>query len=573
MRIARFQFNMLPVNTYVLWDTASRECAIVDAGCYYPKEEETLAEFIDDNKLTVKYLLATHLHFDHCFGNSFVAKKYGVILYAAEADEFLLQNMVRQCESFGIPFRGEIQPIGHYISDKDTFDLGHEKLKAIAVPGLISDEPVAGKIVKSAAGKKFGTTEWTLSNGVKVILKPTDFKSDEISMQAVSKGGLSLYDYTDRALVKNLKAVNDVVELSGLGKYGRTDLMKALAGKTVSTYFSLGEPMEMINASCATKDLETMMQLVYLTFTDIHRDEDAFAAWKEQMKAVLTNYANDPQFIFSDSLSATLYNHNIMREPLKAEDIDLINYDRILEIAKERTANAADYTFIFVGNFDIDSLKPVVEKYIASLPANKNRDKVGKISTIQPGLIDNNFTLPMQTAKSTVYAIYSGKQKYDLRSNIMFSMLDQIMDIVYTETIREEEGGTYGVGTSSNLSPVNNSWLFLFGFDTNPQDEKRLTERAHAELNKVVTEGPREKDFNKVKEYMLKQHAQNLRENSYWTNIIKSDVLGYGDNNTDYENIVNGITLDDMKKFTKKLFNGKNIIEVTMTGVDEDETK
>ena len=438
---------------------------------------------------------------------------------------------------------------------------------------LISDEPVAGKIVKSAAGKKFGTTEWTLSNGVKVILKPTDFKSDEISMQAVSKGGLSLYDYTDRALVKNLKAVNEIVELSGLGKYGRTDLMKALAGKTVSTYFSLGEPMEMINASCATKDLETMMQLVYLTFTDIHRDEDAFAAWKEQMKAVLTNYANDPQFIFSDSLSATLYNHNIMREPLKAEDIDLINYDRILEIAKERTANAADYTFIFVGNFDIDSLKPVVEKYIASLPANKNRDKVGKISTIQPGLIDNNFTLPMQTAKSTVYAIYSGKQKYDLRSNIMFSMLDQIMDIVYTETIREEEGGTYGVGTSSNLSPVNNSWLFLFGFDTNPQDEKRLTDRAHAELNKVVTEGPREKDFNKVKEYMLKQHAQNLRENSYWTNIIKSDVLGYGDNNTDYENIINSITLDDMKKFTKKLFNGKNIIEVTMTGVVEDETK
>ena len=180
---------------------------------------------------------------------------------------------------------------------------------------LISDEPVAGKIVKSAAGKKFGTTEWTLSNGVKVILKPTDFKSDEISMQAVSKGGLSLYDYTDRALVKNLKAVNEIVELSGLGKYGRTDLMKALAGKTVSTYFSLGEPMEMINASCATKDLKTMMQLVYLTFTDIHRDEDAFAAWKEQMKAVLTNYANDPQFIFSDSLSATLYNHNIMREP------------------------------------------------------------------------------------------------------------------------------------------------------------------------------------------------------------------------------------------------------------------
>ena len=132
-------------------------------------------------------------------------------------------------------------------------------------------------------------------------------------MQAVSKGGLSLYDYTDRALAKNLKAVNDVVELSGLGKYGRTDLMKALAGKTVSTYFSLGEPMETINASCATKDLETMMQLVYLTFTDIHRDEDAFAAWKEPLKAVLTNYANDPKLLYSDSLSATTHMHYTMR--------------------------------------------------------------------------------------------------------------------------------------------------------------------------------------------------------------------------------------------------------------------
>ena len=179
----------------------------------------------------------------------------------------------------------------------------------------------------------------------------------------------------------------------------------------------------------------------------------------------------------------------------------------------------------------------------------------------------------MQTAKSTVYAIYSGKLKYDLRSNIMFSMLDQIMDIVYTETIREEEGGTYGVRTSSNLSPITHTWMFLFGFDTNPQDEKRLTDRAHAELLKVVNEGPREADFNKVKEYMIKQHAQNLRENSYWMNIIKSNVLDYGDNHTDFEKIINDITIDDMKKFNKKLFNGKNIIEVTMTGVVEEEAK
>lgn len=135
MKVSRFHFNMLPVNTYILWDTDSRECAIVDAGCFYPKEEEALSKFIVDNRLTVKYLLATHLHFDHCFGNAFVAQKYEIGLSASKDDEFLLQNMSEQCRSFGIPFHGAVQPIGQYICDNDRFRLGNEELTAIAVPG------------------------------------------------------------------------------------------------------------------------------------------------------------------------------------------------------------------------------------------------------------------------------------------------------------------------------------------------------------------------------------------------------------------------------------------------------
>ncbi len=135
MRVNRFQFNMLPVNTYVLWDETSRECAIVDAGCYYPKEEERLAQFIEENGLTVKYLLATHLHFDHCFGNAFVADRYGVALSASQADEFLVQQMPGQCAMFGIPFRGKVQPIGQYITEDTLFYLGDEELRVIALPG------------------------------------------------------------------------------------------------------------------------------------------------------------------------------------------------------------------------------------------------------------------------------------------------------------------------------------------------------------------------------------------------------------------------------------------------------
>ena len=208
---------------------------------------------------------------------------------------------------------------------------------------------------------------------------------------------------------------------------------------------------------------------------------------------------------------------------------------------------------------------------LQSILARKSREKVGKLIGTQKGIVTNHYNQPMETAKSTVYAIYSGDQKYDLRNYLMLSILDQVMDIVYTETIREEEGGTYGVGTMADFSPVDNSWLFLFGFDTNPQDEKRLTDRAHAELMKVVNEGPREKDFTKVKEYMLKKHAQNQRENSYWREIIRSNELGYGDNDTNYEETLNSITIDDMKAFSKKLFTGKNLIEVIMTGVEKAE--
>ncbi len=432
---------------------------------------------------------------------------------------------------------------------------------------LVANEPVAGKVKKEAPGKKFGTTEWTLSNGVKVILKHTDFKSDEIRMQAVSKGGTSLYKNPDHTLARNLNAAAEIVGLGGLGKFTNTDLQKALAGKIAYANFAMGESAEQVTAGCAPKDLETMMQLVYLTFTDIHRDEEAVAAWKEQMKAVLANAENDPQFTFNDSLQSTLYNGNLMRKQMRAEDIDLIDYDLCLDIAKERLANAADYTFIFVGNFDVDTLKPLVEKYIASLPANKKRDKVGNLISIQEGIITNDFTTPMQTPKSTVYAIYSGGLKYNLRNSVMMGILKDVMNIVYTETIREEEGGTYGVGTSANLSSSNNRWVFLFGFDTNPQDKERLAKRAHAELQKVVTEGPREKDFAKAKEYLLKTHAQNINENGYWMNTIKNDAMGYGDIHSEYEKIVNSLTIDDMKAFTHKVFNSKNLIEVIMTGV------
>ncbi len=428
---------------------------------------------------------------------------------------------------------------------------------------LVSTELTPGRVIVEMEGRMPGTTEWILSNGVKVVLKKTDFKDDEILMTAVSEGGKSLYDVRDAS---NLKVFGDLYEVGGLGNFSTTALQKAIAGKKVNTSLSINQFSEILSASCAVKDLETMMQLVYLTFTDIRKDQEVYDVNSDQIEKILASYASNPQFIYSDALRKTIYNGNPMLTVVKAEDVAAADYDRILAIAKERTANAADFVFNFVGAFNPDELRPLVEKYIGSLPATTDREEARISDMFVKGLKVNNFTLPMENPASTVYVVYSGNIKYNMRREIMMSMFEQIMDIVYTETIREEEGGTYGVGTSASISAINNEWSFLFGFDTNVEQQARLTERAKAELMKVVKNGVREKDFNKVKEYMLKEYDNNQRENSYWNNVLASHAAG---NNIEvgYKNALETITPAELNAFLRLLFiDNDNRAEVIMLG-------
>lgn len=311
-----------------------------------------------------------------------------------------------------------------------------------------------------------------------------------------------------------------------------------------------------------------MLQLVYLTFTDIRKDEEVYNVNREQIRNMLASYATAPKFIFTDSLYRTMYDNPFI-SLTKAEDLEAADYDRILAIAKERTANAADYTFNFVGSFDLESLRPLVEKYIGSLPASSDRETARVCDTYLKGERINHFSIPMENPASTVYVIYSGKEKYSLRKEILMSMFEQIMDIVYTETIREEEGGTYGVGTSSSISSTNDEWSFLFGFDTNMEQQARLTDRAKKELMNVVNHGVREKDFNKVKEYMLKEYDNNLRENSYWKSVLRNHAMGVNIE-TGYRNALESITTAELNGFIGSLFkDNDNRIEVIMSGETE----
>jgi zinc protease len=309
-----------------------------------------------------------------------------------------------------------------------------------------------------------------------------------------------------------------------------------------------------------------MMQLTYLRFTAPRKDEDAFASYKNRTKASLQNQEMNPKVAFSDSLNSAVYMNHPRAFRLKPDMVDQIDYDKILSMYNNRYKDASDFTFVFVGNVDLEQIKPYIELYLASLPSIKRKETFRDINMlIRQGIYKNEFIKEQETAKASNFILYSGKCDYTLEENIQMNALDQILDIVYTEKVREEEGGTYGVSTSGDISKYPQiEFTFQIYFDTDPTKKDRLVNIIYAEIDNITTNGPSETDLNKVKEYMLKKHKEDIKENSYWEGIITEYMHTGLDRYTDYETIVNNMTVESIQKFATKLFNQGNRIEVDM---------
>lgn len=427
---------------------------------------------------------------------------------------------------------------------------------------LMKEVPKGGKIVAETKNDMFGTTELTLSNGVKVIIKKTDFKADEILMKGVSPGGSSLFPDSEIINIKGL----DAVEVGGLGNFSAVDLEKVLAGKKASVSYSIGDKTETINGSCSPKDFETMMQLTYLTFTAPRKDDDAFASYKNRSKAALLNQEMNPRVAFSDSINKALMMGHPRSIRIKADMIDKMDYDKILSMYKDRYKDASDFTFIFVGNVDVEKMKPSIAEYLGALPAI-NRKETFKDNKMEyrKGVYKNEFVRKQETAKASNFICFTGACRYDLRNDILLDMTSQILDLVYTEKVREEEGGTYGVYVGGNLSkyPKEVAGLQII-FDTAPEKRENLMKIIFAEIENLSKNGPSETNLNKVKEYMLKKHTENLKENKYWLGAIDEYLFTGVNRESDYEKIVNSITAQDIRKFADNLFKQKNEVEVSM---------
>ncbi len=437
--------------------------------------------------------------------------------------------------------------------------------KAVATQ-LMKTKPVAGKIISEKKNAELGTTEITFANGAKAILKPTTFKDDEIIMTSFRKGGQSIYPAADKA---DVTFATGVIQQMGIGAFSPTDLSKILAGKTASASPGIGRLTSGFSGRSSVKDMETMLQLVYLLATAPRKDEALYTAWKEKQKSATQFALQDPQTAFIDTFVQVRYGNNPL-SPIAVpspSDFDKTNLNRILAIYKEQFGNAQDFNFIFVGNIDVEKIKPLLTSYIGGLPSNK-KPAAFRDNGLRPVKGDQKFTFKKGTEpKSLVMNVYSGDTPYSEDLDLKTSALTEILNIKITEDIREKMSAIYGGGIYGGLAKYPyGSYSMIMQLPTGPEHVDTVLKAAQMEIDSIKQNGPSQVNLDKVKKTWLEQYKVSVKENSYWSSKLQG-IYFNGDNAQriyNYVQLVNAITVDDIKATANKLFDGKNVLQAIL---------
>jgi zinc protease len=439
---------------------------------------------------------------------------------------------------------------------------------------LLPEQPVPTTVTKTIGNSEFGYTEVTFGNSVLMILKPTDFKNDEILISAFSPGGTSLYPDND---IMSATLASTIVTQSGLGNYDYTGLQKKLSGNTAKLTPYIGELREGVNGSCSPKDLETMLQLNYLFFTGIRRDESAFSAFLSRMKNMVKPMRSNPQVIFSDTLSkiVSMNSPRVIAIPTDAQ-LDQINLDRLLNIFKDRFADASDFTYFMVGNFKVSDVMPLLEKYIGGLPSTRRKETWKDVS---PGFPKGLVTVDVpknSEPQSMVAMVWKGDFKWKDKYRLGFTMLMNILSIKCRESMREDKGGVYGVSVNgSAVKFPEPKYTITSSWGCNPDSIKMLSQTLLNEMGKIKNEGPTEVDLNKVKETLIRERETRLKENNFWISALQNHYLN-GDRLLtldEYKKFVNSFTTNDIKAIANKYLDTKSYVEVMLTPAPKVEAK
>lgn len=423
---------------------------------------------------------------------------------------------------------------------------------------------VSGSIVSEKEDKEIGSTIFTLSNGIKVNYKFADKNKNDVNLDAVSYGGQSLLEVED---LPSTALLGNVVQMSGLGEFSAIDLPKILAGKKANSRVSIGSTTETVSGSSSTKDVETMMQLVNLRFTKPRFDENSYNVMMQQVDAFLIRKSEQVQSKMQDSVTTILYGKNHPTERLfdKAFMADM-SFDKMKKIYTSRFNNAGDFTFFIVGDVDKETIKPLLEKYIASLPATDEKEnwKDNSVDWVT-NKIDKDVYLEMKDPKTNVRVLIKNDMEYSLKNSILMRAIGDILQLRYTESLREEEGGTYGARARGSLSrrPTQEGTISV-SFDCNPELAEKLIAIVHKEIENLKDGEIQQADLDKTLTNFLKSREESKNYNRYDMGLLQNSVLeGYNMNDPkNYEDIVNSITIEDIKNITEELLEDSKSYEI-----------
>ncbi len=431
--------------------------------------------------------------------------------------------------------------------------------KAVATT-LMKTIPAPGKVVSQVKEDGLDATTYTLSNGVKVTLKTTDFKSDEILMTGVKKGGTNAYGVADKS---NANFADNVVEAMGVGEFSPSDLEKVTAGKNISVSASLGDINNTVKGTSTVKDFETMLQLTNLYLTQPRKDEGLFNAFKEKQMSMIQFMMSNPQASFADTTTKTMYDNNPLARivvPKKA-DFDNLSLDRSLEIYKNEIGGADGYHFFFVGNVNPATALPLIETYLGSLPKGNKAPAIAD-NGVRPVKGVHKMSVKKGTEKkSLILAVYGGETTYSEDLALKTKALAEVLNIKVIEDLREKMGAIYGGGFNGSLSkePYERYSIQLY-LPCGPENVDKLIAAATEEIKGLKEKGPDAKDVDKVKSQWHEKHATDLKENKYWQSSLES-VLFWGkdkDRLLQYESYIQKLTPAEIQATANLLFNGKN---------------
>lgn len=428
---------------------------------------------------------------------------------------------------------------------------------------LVENEPKAAKVKKWTDDKVYGCRVATLSNGIKVYLKPTTLADNEILLQGVSRGG---YSTLSGSMASSAALSDGICGQMGLGRFSNSELRKALTGKTASATADISLYTDEVSGSSSKADFETMLQLVYLNFTTPREDSAAYSSYYNRLYSLLANADKNPDNVFAARLRKILADKNPYSVVIaSADDLKGVNMADAVAAHKARFSSARGMDFVIVGSFDVDSVMPAVCKWLGNLPTGKRQTKWVARADFKPQTdVAEEFTVPMTTRKVSNAVVYSHKHPYTQRESLCFTALGRILSMRYLESVREDQGGTYGVSVYGRLTnePTEEYRLFIT-FDTDPAAFNKLFPILESEIRKIADEGPRADDLDKVKKHLVKAHVEDMQQNSEVADEIATYILR-GTNNNDYEQRVNSIGAADVQRIAKLILSEAHKVVVTM---------